>query len=84
MRYQLDHEELARKLILRGIEAYREKFIREVDVLSGYDRQRILEEIDKQTDDIKHSRSYKKEAERLQRKLEYLQSLEDCDEEFEL
>ena len=81
---KIDYEEMARRLILNGAEAYREKFILEVDILSGYDRQRILEEMDKQIDEIKHNKSYKKEIERLQRRLDYIQSLEDCDEEFEL
>ena len=81
---KIDYEEMARRLILNGAEAYREKFILEVDILSGYDRQRILEEMDKQIDEIKHKKSYKKEIERLQRRLDYLHSLEDCDEEFEL
>ena len=80
----IDYEEMARRLILNGAEAYREKFILEVDILSGYDRQRILEEMDKQIEEIKHSKEYKKEIERLQRRIDYLHSLEDCNEEFEL
>ena len=81
---KIDYKEMARRLILNGAEAYKEKFILEVDILSGYDRQRILEEMDKQIDEIKHSKGYKKEIERLQRRLNYLYSLEDCNEEFEL
>lgn len=81
---KIDYEEMARKLILNGAEAYREKFILEVDILSGYDRQRILEEMDKQIDEIKHSKGYKKEIKRLEDRIHYICGLEDCNEEFEL
>ena len=80
----IDYEEMARRLILNGAEAYKEKFMREVDILSGYDRQRILEEMDKQIDEIKHSKGYKKEIERLENRIHYICGLEDCNEEFEL
>ena len=80
----IDYEEMARRLIINGAEAYREKFILEVDILSGYDRQKILEEMDKQIEEIKHSKDYKKEIEKLQRRIDYLHSLDDCNEEFEL
>ncbi len=81
---KIDYEEMARRLILNGAEAYREKFILEVDILSGYDRQRILEEMDKQIDEIKHKESYKKEIKRLENRIHYICGLEDCNEEFEL
>lgn len=81
---KIDYEEMARRLIINGAEAYREKFMREVDILSGYDRQRILEEIDKQVEEIKHKESYKKEIKRLENRINHLCSLEDCNEEFEL
>ena len=81
---KIDYEEMARRLILNGAEAYRKKFMLEVDILSGYDRQRILEELDKQIDEIKHSKGYKKEIKRLENRIDYLHSLEDCNEEFEL
>jgi len=80
----IDYEEMARRLILNGAEAYREKFILEVDILSGYDRQRILEEMDKQIEEIKHSKDYKKEIKRLENRIHYICGLEDCNEEFEL
>ena len=80
----IDYEEMARRLIINGAEAYREKFILEVDILSGYDRQRILEEMDKQIDEIKHSKGYKKEIKRLENRIHYICGLEDCNEEFEL
>lgn len=81
---KIDYEEMARRLILNGAEAYKKKFILEVDILSGYDRQRILEEMDKQIEEIKHSKGYKKEIKRLEDRIDYLHSLDDCDEEFEL
>ena len=81
---KIDYEEMARRLILNGAEAYREKFMLEVDILSGYDRQRILEEMDKQIEEIKHSKSYKKEIKRLEDRIHYICGLEDCNEEFEL
>ena len=81
---KIDYEEMARRLILNGAEAYREKFILEVDILSGYDRQRILEEMDKQIEEIKHKESYKKEIKRLENRIDYICGLEDCNEEFEL
>ena len=81
---KIDYEEMARRLILNGAEAYREKFMLEVDILSGYDRQRILVEMDKQIDEIKHSKGYKKEIQRLENRIHYICGLEDCNEEFEL
>ena len=81
---KIDYEEMARRLIINGAEAYREKFMLEVDILSGYDRQRILEEMDKQIDEIKHKESYKKEIKILKNRINHLCSLDDCNEEFEL
>ena len=81
---KIDYKEMARRLIINGAEAYRKKFMLEVDILSGYDRQRILEEMDKQIEEIKHNKSYKKEIKRLENRIEYLSHLEDCNEEFEL
>lgn len=80
----INHSELAKRLILRAIENYRQRFILEEDLMSGEDKRRVLEEIDKEVDEIKHSKGYKKEIERLQRRIDYLHSLEDCNEEFEL
>lgn len=81
---KINHSELAKRLILRAIENYRQKFILEEDLMSGEDKRKVLEEIDKEVDEIKHSKGYKKEIERLQKRLDYLHSLDDCDEEFEL
>ena len=80
----INHSELAKRLILRAIENYRNKFILEEDLMSGEDKRKVLEEIDKQIEEIKHKESYKKEIKRLERRLDYLHSLDDCDEEFEL
>ena len=80
---KIDYEEMARRLIINGAEAYKKKFILEVDILSGYDRQRILEEIDKIIFEIREE-PYKKRAENIQQKIDSICSLEDCDEEFEL
>ena len=80
----INHSELAKRLILRAIENYRNKFILEEDLISGDDKRKILEEIEKEVEEIKHKESYKKEIERLQRRIDYLHSLEDCNEEFEL
>ena len=81
---EINHSELAKRLILRAIENYRNKFILEEDLMSGEDKRKVLEEIDKEVEEIKHSKGYKKEIERLQRRLDYLHSLDDCNEEFEL
>ena len=81
---KINHSELAKRLILRAIENYKQKFILEEDLMSGEDKRKVLEEIDKEVDEIKHSKGYKKEIERLQRRIDYLHSLDDCNEEFEL
>lgn len=80
----INHSELAKRLILRAIENYKQRFILEEDLMSGEDKRKVLEEIDKEVDEIKHSKGYKKEIKRLERRLDYLHSLEDCNEEFEL
>ena len=81
---RINHSELAKRLILRAIENYRNKFILEEDLMSGEDKRKVLEEIDKEVEEIKHNKSYKKEIKRLERRLDYLHSLDDCNEEFEL
>lgn len=81
---KINHSELAKRLILRAIENYRNKFILEEDLMSGEDKRRVLEEIDKEVEEIKHKEGYKKEIQRLENRIHYLYSLEDCDEEFEL
>lgn len=88
-----EHRNLARRLAVRGIEAYKQKLIYEEDLLNGEDKRRILEQIDVIRDGIKFDkvaeleRELAKERKRskdLQARLDWLHSLNDCDEEFEL
>ena len=80
----INYNKLAKRLILRAIENYKQKFILEEDLMSGEDKRKVLEEIDKEVEEIKHKESYKKEIKRLENRIEYLSHLEDCNEEFEL
>lgn len=80
----INHSELAKRLILRAIENYKQRFILEEDLMSGEDKRKVLEEIDKEVDEIKHSKGYKKEIKRLENRINHLCSLDDCNEEFEL
>lgn len=77
---------LARRLVLRGIADYRKRFVLEEDLISGEEKRRILQEIDKISDDIKQDRTgdYKRKYEDTKRRLEHLASLDDCNEEFEM
>lgn len=77
---KMDHHKLAKRLILRAIKNYRQKFILEEDLIGGEDKRKILEEIDKEVEEIKHKQSYQDEIKRLQRRIDYLHSLEDCNE----
>lgn len=88
-----EHRNLARRLAVRGIEAYKQKLIYEEDLLNGEDKRRILEQIDVIRDGVKFDkvaeleRELAKERKRskdLQARLDWLHSLNDCDEEFEL
>lgn len=90
---KLKHRELAKRLILRAIENYKQKFILEEDLLSGVDRLAIIKEIDDilenvKTDDraklIAEKDYYKKQVKELEERLHRVCSLEDCDEEFEI
>ena len=81
---KIDYEELAKRLILRAIENYRNKFILEEDLMSGEDKRRVLEEIDTLIEKIKEDDFYKRKAEELQWKIDAYESLQDCNEEFEL
>lgn len=80
----IDYKELAKRLAIRGIRGYKQRFIEEEDLLSGEDKRRVLEEIDKLIENIKEDNYYKRKAEALQRKIDMISSLEDCNEEFEL
>ena len=84
---------LARRLAVRGIEAYKQRLIYEEDLFNGEDKRRILEQIDVIRDGIKFDkvaeleRELAKERKRskdLQDRLDWLHSLNDCDEEFEM
>lgn len=81
---KIDYEELAKRLAIRGIRGYKQRFIEEEDLLSGEDKRRVLEEIDKLIEQIKEDKFYKRKAEYLQQKIDSICSLEDCNEEFEL
>lgn len=88
-----EYRNLARRLAVRGIEAYKQRLIYEEDLFNGEDKRRILEQIDVIRDSIKFDkvaeleRELAKERKRskdLKDKLDHLHSLNDCDEEFEL
>ena len=88
-----EHKEMARRLAVRGIEAYKQRMILEEDLLNGEDKRKILEQIDVIRDSIKFDkvaeleRELAKERKRskdLQDRLNHLHSLNDCDEEFEM
>lgn len=81
---RIDYKELAKRLAIRGIRGYKQRFIQEEDLLSGEDKRRVLEEIDKLIEQIKEDNYYKRKAEALQRKIDMISSLQDCNEEFEL
>ena len=48
-----EHKEMARRLAVRGIEAYKQRMILEEDLLNGEDKRKILEQIDVIRDSIK-------------------------------
>lgn len=88
-----EHKEMARRLAVRGIEAYKQRMIYEEDLLNGEDKRRILEQIDVIRDSIKFDKvaelerelaKERKKSKDLQDRLDWLHSLNDCDEEFEL
>lgn len=81
---RIDYEELAKRLAIRGIRGYKQRFIQEEDLLGGEDKRQVLEGIDKIIEQIKEDKFYKRKAEYLQQKIDSICSLEDCNEEFEL
>lgn len=81
---KIDHKELARRLAIRGIRGYKQRFIQEESLLSGEDKRRVLEEIDRIIEQIKEDKFYKRKAEELQWKIDAYENLQDCNEEFEL
>lgn len=80
----IDYKELARREVIKAIKRFRKEIISEMDLLSGEEKRRIVEEIDKIIEQIKEDKFYKRKAEALQRKIDMISSLEDCNEEFEL
>ena len=88
-----EHKEMARRLAVRGIEAYKQRLIYEEDLLNGEDKRHILEQIDVIRDNIKFDKvaelerelaKERKKSKDLQARLDWLHSLNDCDEEFEM
>ena len=88
-----EHRNLARRLAVRGIEAYKQRLIYEEDLFNGEDKRRILEQIDVIRDGIKFDKvaelerelaKERKKSKDLQARLDWLHSLNDCDEEFEM
>ena len=80
---KIDYEELAKREVIKAIKRFRKKLILEMDLLSGEEKQKIVEEIDKIIFEIRED-PYKKKAEYLQKKIDSICSLDDCNEEFEL
>lgn len=81
---KIDYEELAKREVIKAIKRFRKEFISEMDLLSGEEKRRIVEEIDKIIEQIKEDKFYKRKAEQLQWKLDAYERLSDCNEEFEL
>lgn len=88
-----EYKEMARRLSVRGIEAYKQRLIYEEDLINGEDKRRILEQIDVIRDNIKFDKvaeleselaKERKKSKDLQARLNRLHNLNDCDEEFEL
>lgn len=88
------HRELAKRLAIKAIERYKNKFMLEVDLLSGEERRKIIEQIDNIIAEVKEDNKrsltaerdyYKKQVKELEARLNHVCSLdEDCNEEFEL
>ena len=81
---KIDYKELAKRLAIRGIRGYKQRFIQEEDLLNGEQKRKVLEEIDKLIEQIKEDDFYKRKAEELQWRLDAYERLSDCNEEFEL
>lgn len=88
----INHRELAKRLILRAIQNYKQRFMLEEDLLNGEDRRRILEEMDNISQEVKADNRqqllaqiemYKKITQDLEQRLNQACNL-DCNEEFEL
>lgn len=88
----INHRELAKRLVLRAIQNYKQKFMLEEDLLNGEDRRRIIEEMDNISQEVKADNRqellvqiemYKKMTQDLEQRLNLACNL-DCNEEFEL
>ena len=81
-----ERRELARRLCVRAMRGYRQRFLLEEDLLSGIDRERVVAEIDKIIEDVRTDKvsTLRRENRNLHMRLEHLASLDDCDEEFEI
>lgn len=79
-------KKLARRLAVNGIEQYRKRFMVEVDLLSGVDREKVIQEMGNIIEEVKHNKAenYKRAYEDTKRRLDHIASLDDCDEEFEM
>jgi len=44
---KIDYEELAKREVIKAIKRFRKRFILEMDLLSGEEKQKIVEEIEK-------------------------------------
>ena len=86
MMIEKERRELARRLCVRAMRNYKQKFVLEEDLLNGIDKQRVLDEIDKIIEDVRTDKvsTLRRENKSLQMRLEHLASLDDCNEEFEL
>lgn len=87
------HRELAKRLAIKAIERYKNKFMLEVDLLSGEERRKIIEQIDSIIQEIKEDNKrsltaerdyYKKQVKELEARLNSACSLDNCTEELEL
>ena len=58
-----EYKEMARRLSVRGIEAYKQRLIYEEDLINGEDKRRILEQIDVIRDNIKFDKVAELESE---------------------
>lgn len=81
---KIDYEELAKREVIKAIKRFRKEIISEMDLLSGEEKRRIVEEIDKIIEQIKEDKFYKRKSEQLQWRLDAYERLSDCNEEFEL
>lgn len=89
---EINHRDLAKRLVLRAIQNYKQKFMLEEDLLCGEDRRRIVEEMDNISQEVKADNRqellaqiemYKKMTQDLEQRLNQACNL-DCNEEFEL